>query len=638
MRWRVVLATAAIAIAALAATAGFFFFRDNFSTHYPIKVLSSQSFRAFEIPWWNFADSGGQPLAGNPNTLTFYPDNILYLVLPAHVAFNLHFLLHLAAAFVAMRALTNSSFGGALYVLSGIAVSVMAFYNLSVALAMIPLALLGVQRRSPLILGGSFGLMLLAAEPVVLIGAALSVAIAGFGRLKFRELGMAVAIALVIGAPQIIAFAEIAREVERSVGMSARATLAASMHPSRLVEIIWPFGKVLNEAGGDRVRLFSTIFLGVIAVPALFRRSRYVVIVLVMAFLAAGRFNPTMAWLVEAVPSLRIMRFPEKFALPLIAALVVLCAAHFQDQNIRWKRVWMLVTFVPLAWVLSRALPIDSFRYYRTGKAVSPGRVYRPSTVPAGVMAAREEYRLRARALEPLFGAVAGLRYAVQASPDRMHSLRTRMVVERFAIGSERTRFRYLRINGVTAVAGALPPAMFPSRVIPARDIYEEASIVESPTFDEQTTAVTSAAAPVAAARVIAYREEGQTITIEVEASGPALLGVNQTWFSAWRATADGEELKTLPVNVDRLGVIVPAGRSEVVLRFGRQRFAVIVAWLLSSLMMLAVVFANRIEKADRRSGEIQRPGDDNRPAGDVERAPYGRSRIGHGLAANSHL
>ena len=47
---------------ALVATFGFFFFRDNFSTHYPIKVLSAIAFRAAEIPWWNFADGGGQSL------------------------------------------------------------------------------------------------------------------------------------------------------------------------------------------------------------------------------------------------------------------------------------------------------------------------------------------------------------------------------------------------------------------------------------------------------------------------------------------------------------------------------------------------------------------------------------------------
>jgi hypothetical protein len=637
MRWRGVLALAAIVIAAIAATAGFFFFRDNFSTHYPIKVLTAQSLRALEIPWWNFADSGGQPLAGNPNTLTFYPDNILYLLLPAHVAFNLHFLIHIAAAFLAMRSLTRSWFGGALYALSGVAISATSFYNLVVALAMVPLAMLAAERRSPLVLGAAFGLMLLAAEPVTLIGAALTVAVVAFGRITIRDLGVAVAVALVIGSPQIIAFAEIARDVERSMGMSAVATLAASLHPSRLLEIIWPFGPVLNEPGGDRVRLFSTIFLGLIAIPALFRKSRYVAIVLLMAFLAIGRFNPVIASLVEAVSSLRIMRFPEKFAVPLIASLVVLCAAYFHERSVRWQRVWAAVTFVPLMWVLWRALPIDWYSHYRVETVKAAGRVHRPSTVPAGVLPARAEYRLRARALEPLFGAVAGLRYAIHPSPDRMHSLRTRMVVERFAIGRDRVRARYLRING-GEVPGSLPAAMFVSRVIPARDIFEEASIMESPAFNEQTTAVTPLAMPVAPGRVLSYGQEGQTIRIEVEAAGPALLFVNQTWFGAWRATAQGEDLKTTPVDIDRLGVIVPAGRSTVLLRFGRNRFAVIVAWLLSSALLVAVAFAKRIEKGDGRAGEIERPGDDNGTVGDVERSPYGRFRLWKRLAANTHL
>src|SRR5206468_12518057 len=89
---------------------GFFFYRDNFSTHYPVKVISSRIFQAGEIPYWNFHDGGGQPLAGNPNTLTFYPDNFLYLILPAHVAFNLHFIIHLVAAWFAMRALSRSPY------------------------------------------------------------------------------------------------------------------------------------------------------------------------------------------------------------------------------------------------------------------------------------------------------------------------------------------------------------------------------------------------------------------------------------------------------------------------------------------------------------------------------------------------
>src|SRR5207253_2824945 len=130
------LATAAACIAVF----GFFYFRDNFFTHYPIKVISARIFRAGQIPWWNFYDDGGQPLAGNPNTLTFYPDNFLYLILPPHVAFNLHFIIHLVAAWFAMRALARSPAAAWLYVLSGVAVSATAFYNLIVAIALVPFA------------------------------------------------------------------------------------------------------------------------------------------------------------------------------------------------------------------------------------------------------------------------------------------------------------------------------------------------------------------------------------------------------------------------------------------------------------------------------------------------------------------
>src|ERR1044072_3024664 len=140
----------------------FFYFRDNFSTHYPLKVLSAQSLRAGEIPWRNFADGGGQPLAGNPNALTFYPDNVLYLFLPAHVAFNLHFLIHLVAAWFAMRALSRSRFAAWLYVLSGLALRATAFYTLIVAVALIPVAFWAVERRSALFLGTAFGLLALA--------------------------------------------------------------------------------------------------------------------------------------------------------------------------------------------------------------------------------------------------------------------------------------------------------------------------------------------------------------------------------------------------------------------------------------------------------------------------------------------
>src|SRR3954468_12535616 len=184
---RLALALLLSAVCCLLAVFCFFYFRDNFSTHYPVKVLSAQSFRAGEIPWWNFADGGGQPLAGNPNTLTFYPDNVLYLFLPAHVAFNLHFLIHLIAAWFAMRALSQSRFAAWLYVLSGLALSATAFYTLITAVALIPFALWAAERRSALFLGTAFGLMALATEPVTIVASAIAVAIVVIAECKMQN-------------------------------------------------------------------------------------------------------------------------------------------------------------------------------------------------------------------------------------------------------------------------------------------------------------------------------------------------------------------------------------------------------------------------------------------------------------------
>ena len=623
---RHVAVTVAFALAA-AATAyfGFFFFRDNFSTHYPMKVISAASFRSGEIPYWDVHAPGGQPLAGNPNSLTFYPDNVLYLLLPAHVAFNLHFLLHLAAGFLVMRALclargcsaAASSFASTVYVLSGVVISSTAFYNLVVAVAMLPLALYAVERRSARILGCAFGLMLLAAEPITLVAATVAVAIASVRRMRFPALLGAVLLALVIGSPQILAFSEIASEVERTRGMSAETVLATALTPRRVAEIfVWPFSGVLNEAGdpATRARLFSTIFLGIIAIPALFQRSRYAAIAAAMLFFAIAG-NPLVRAAVENFESLRIGRYPEKFALPLVVALVVLIA-HYWDAS-RLRTAWAIVTLLPLVWVAARALPIDWFAPYDVAP-VRASRVYREPDRSGRPMAARAEYRQRARDLEPLFGAVAGLRYTLLPSPDRMYSTLTRTAYDRFVRVRPEVRGRYLQIASAE-VPGALPMAMVVPRTREAASLRDAVVAVEDLSTDPRRVPVAPRALQSAPGRVVSYRERGQTIEVDVEASGPALVMISQTYFTAWRATLDGREVETMPLNIDRLGVLVP-GSGRIALRFGRNRAAVAVAWLASLLLLLAVPVAERVEERNRRSREVERPGDEDRPFSAPER------------------
>jgi hypothetical protein len=586
---------------ALLAWLGFFFFRDNFSTHYPIKVLSAAAFRAGEIPWWNFADGGGQPLAGNPNTLTFYPDNFLYLLLPAHVAFNLHFLLHLALGWLAMRALTRSSFGAWLWVLSGVAISALSFYNLVTAIALVPLAFLGAERRSAMKLGLAFGLLALAGEPVTIAATAIAVLILVTRRREDAKIGfvsfassrlrvgiVSLGLAAVIAAPQLIAYAEIAPEVERARGYSAHTVLNASFDPRRLLELIaGPFLSI------DTPHLFPSLVIGLIVIPALFRRSRYTLIAAVMFFFALGSFNPIVRWAVESIDVLRIGRFPEKFALVLCAALVVLAVEYFRKSAT--PRIWTIVTFAPLLCWTIWMIPIDWFAPYRTD-AQPARRVFVPPA-PGGQAIDRDNYRERARRLEPLFGATVGLEYVLNRSADGMHSLLSRIATERFEATHNPG---WLRI----AVA---PPAIVPD-AIAAPSIPDAVNLIESGAPAVAPHAFVSAPG----ARVTRVTREWQQITIDVASNGPSLLAVDQSYFRAWSAHMGDRELDTLPVNLDRLGVVVPAS-GTVTLRFGRHHTLVVVAWVLSSLLLAALLVAMRIEEVDRRSGEVERAGDDDR-------------------------
>ncbi|MBV9492989.1 MAG: hypothetical protein JOZ54_02000, partial [Acidobacteria bacterium] len=521
------------ALLTLIATFGFFFFRDNFSTHYPIKVLSAAAFRAGEIPWWNFADGGGQPLAGNPNTLTFYPDNVLYLLLPAHVAFNLHFLLHLILGWFAMRSLTHSRFGAWMWVLSGVAISALSFYNLITAIALIPLALLGAERRNAVQLGVAFGLLALAGEPVIIVATALAVLILSAPP-RLRVITVSLAIAAVIAAPQLIAYSEIAKEVERAHGYSAQTVLNASFDPRRLLELVTgPFLRI------DAPHLFPSLILGLIVIPAIFRRSRYTVISATMLFFALGAFNPIVRMAVESASVLRIGRFPEKFAIVMCAALVVLAAEYVRES--KTPRIWTIVTFAPLLIWSVFTIPIDWFAPYRV--TPQPARRVFGSSIGGGQNIDRDNYRERVRRLEPLFGATAGLEYVLNRSGDGMHSLLSRIASERFATTHN---VNWLRI-------ATAPPSIVPV-AYPAPTIPDAVNMIEAGAPAVAPQPFTSAPD----ARITRVIRDGQTISIDVATSAPALLAVDQSYFGAWSATMAGHDLNTTPIDLDRLGVIVP--------------------------------------------------------------------------------
>jgi len=59
-------------------------------------------------------------------------------------------------------------------------------------------------------------------------------------------------------------------------------------------------------------------------------------------------------------------------------------------------------------------------------------------------------------------------------------------------------------------------------------------------------------------------RYEPEHVELDVEASAPAVLVLNDAWYSGWSATVDGQPAPILPANVAVRGVLVPAGTHRV--------------------------------------------------------------------------
>lgn len=693
------------------------FYRDNFSTHFPRRSALAESLLAGALPLWDPSVGGGQPLAGNPNLLAFYPDFWLQLVLPPIPAFTLHFLLHWVAGGVAMRALLRhyrigrgwSSFGAVLWMVSGPCISLFSFYNLITAAALIPAALLTAERladrpdwRRAAGFGAVFGLLALAGEPVTLLATAFASGLLVARRTSRRFLApglLAIFLAILIASPLLLAWSEVAGEMERGArSYSPETVLAASLSPWALAEVaLGPVrGRITDpssaglSASGERSRwppLLISTFLGALAIPAMAGASgrfrAHQVGAGLLLFGALGQFNPLMVFLVERVELLRFGRYPEKLAIPAGALLVVLIGGWLAEESrsavARWTSIAFAVGIVVLAasalagvsdWsgamrlrillfgalavavLVLAALPVDSRRTRalalltmlpaalgavfampidtRSGwdrvpppAEAFPGerivRIARPEDLNRGPESIRYRYRAAALAADPVWGAPFGLRYALDRSPDGMYSLLSRIAQERFEGGGTEEKLRWAAMLGASAIVsdavlesgkpsgvftiGArrvavyevsrpLPPVLAVPEVLGVAYINDAVGGIEEPSFDPSLLAFGPPGTS-AVGRIVVEETRGGAGEWDIDVSAPegGTLLINESYFRAWRTTdQEGRALASFPLNVDRLGVSVPAGTTRVRAEFGRRRSSILAGWCVSLLILSAAI------------------------------------------------
>lgn len=230
--------------------------RDVLYSHTQFKFFGAEQLKSGRIPAVNPTWSLGQPFAGNPNALPYYPGNLLYLILPFQAAFHLHYALHWLIAFLGMRALARelgqsppaALLSGLTWGGSGYLLTLLAFYNLLTVAAWAPLAALGLAwgGRRGLALGGvALGMMVLGGEPMTaaLLGPALlAVALTRHGARKGSLTCLAAgALALAVASPQIVATLRVMPFTFRAAhGLEAVEAAWQSLSPARLLELLLP--------------------------------------------------------------------------------------------------------------------------------------------------------------------------------------------------------------------------------------------------------------------------------------------------------------------------------------------------------------------------------------------------------------
>lgn len=328
------------------------FLRDVFNVHLGFKAAQVQA--EGDAPLVAEAIAGGQPLAGNPNAVPFYPTNVLFRIAPILWAFNAHFWIHLLLAPWAMFWLARAwglsppaAWGaGVFYGTSGFFLSHLSFYNLVAGAALAPAliaAVLGFQerpgRRRAVLVALLWAASVLAGEPLmagVALGLALLAALCRGGRAAFRPrpllgFGSALLCGTLLAAPLIV---EVLRVLPLSFrghrGYSLASSLNASFHPAQIWEWVLPFafGRPDQLKGGafwayelygGLPPFFFTLAPGIlvlalVAVSGLKKEPARLWAWIVAGggfFLALGAHNPV-AEAFFLLPGAQLLRYPVK--------------------------------------------------------------------------------------------------------------------------------------------------------------------------------------------------------------------------------------------------------------------------------------------------------------------------------------
>ena len=353
-----------------------FYLRDASRAVFPLRSVVRTIVGGGEFPFWNPYISAGQPAAANPSYALFYPPAWLALIGSAKTGFSLHYLFHIYLAGIGMYLLLRalglappaSLFGALSLAMSSWFLSVTDLLPNFFTAAWWPLILLFARRlftkpnrRDFAIAAILCAMQAVIGEPVALLETWLLIAIvAALARGRkaiplFFALG---ATAAVLASVQLVPAMDLLADSSRSRGFSFDLAATWSFPPARAIELLLPdfFGTMQNAGDAwwgmalypDKgfpyiLSIYSGIAVFVLAIAGVLARVRgwklALATVAASYLLAIGRHTPLLAAL-YATRILRVIRYPEKFVLFGLFALVVFAAIVLDALLARDERLW----------------------------------------------------------------------------------------------------------------------------------------------------------------------------------------------------------------------------------------------------------------------------------------------------------
>jgi len=339
-----------------------FVLRDHLTYTWPERKILSDALRAGRIPEWNdLVGFGTQFAASSANGVT-YPPLWLVAALPLPFSMDLVAALHvllagIGTALLARRLGANAigaAFAGAAFMACGYVASI-APNKIFAGTAWVPWVAWAADRvgrsRDPrwaaLVLAGVVGAQLLAGDPASCVTGAAVALIVLLARGRRRSVPWAAAAygaALVLAAAGVMPGAALLPSTTRA-SLSIRDSTLWSLHPARLVELVWPgflgnsadarynLAEVLAATGGGvlepswSLSLYvgaPVLALAVVAALDARRGARRLWIgITILVLLALGAYTPLYSAFRAVFLPEQVIRYPEKHV---AGAICLVCA------------------------------------------------------------------------------------------------------------------------------------------------------------------------------------------------------------------------------------------------------------------------------------------------------------------------